>query len=240
MTIPQQQVRLDTCALTLWGRPSDRLVVTVHGLHSHQGDADTQAAVRQALARNEQALTWDLPGHGVRPGTPEDCRVTDAAAELAQIWDWACARYGRLSVFATSLGAYLALLTARQDRLDAACFLSPVVDMVALVDLLMAAAGTTADEVREKGRVETPAGPLVWDQLDFILTHRVENWIVPTRILRGQHDEVVPERSVHDFCTRFAAELTVVPGAGHHLHRPAELAAVARWLAAGEPTTADP
>ncbi|QLQ16700.1 MAG: alpha/beta hydrolase [Micropruina sp.] len=231
MPLSRQVVSLGSLRPTLWGDSAGGLVVTAHGKQSHQGDADVRAAVTHAVARGEQALTWDLPGHGARPGTPADCRITDAATKLSEIWDWASNNFDSLTVFATSMGAYLTLVTAPQDRLDRAEFLSTVVDMKGLVEGLMAAVGVSGDELRARGRVETPDEPLEWDQFDFTTTHQVGQWKVPTRILRGEEDDVVAEQSIRHFCARLGADLTVVPGAAHYFHTPADLAALDRWLA---------
>ncbi|QHO90480.1 hypothetical protein CWT12_02820 [Actinomyces sp. 432] len=47
-------------------------------------------------------------------------------------------------------------------------------------------------------------------------------------IIMGERDELVPRESAEDFCRRFVAGLTVVPGT-HWLHAPGEVDAVAQW-----------
>jgi hypothetical protein len=48
----------------LWGRPSDKLFIAVHGHMSHKEDEIITIFVDEAIKKGYQVLSFDLPEHG--------------------------------------------------------------------------------------------------------------------------------------------------------------------------------
>ena len=117
-----------------WGRPSRQGILYLHG----QGGSKAEAAFFAAAAADAgwQTVSVDLPGHGDRESeaaalvpwqvVPE---LRCALAELRGRWD-------RVGLFGSSLGAWFGLLAYPDAPLAGALFLSPVVDMEALIRVL--------------------------------------------------------------------------------------------------------
>lgn len=221
---------MEACRAVLTGPPSDSVILAVHGKYSHQADADIQTLMDVAVPRGHQVLTFDLPGHGSRPGSPDELRISDAAGEVAGMWAWAGEHFPRRRCFATSLGAYLSLVSIPADSLEEAWLLSPVTDMGALVRGLMSMFDITEDDLRQQQTITTPVETLDWTQYRFIAEHPVGGWATPIRILRGAHDDLVPPGSIEAFCERTGATLTVAPDSGHYFHTESDLAQLRSWL----------
>ena len=118
-------------------------------------------------------------------------------------------------------------------RLEKALFVSPVLDMEALIGDMMAWAGVDEDQLKARGEVPTAFGEtLSWRYLQYVRAHRVRAWPTPTALLRAQGDALVREETVREFLRRFGGTLTVEPEGEHWFHTPEQLAALRRWEAA--------
>ena len=115
-------------------------------------------------------------------------------------------------------------------RLEKALFVSPVLDMEALIGDMMAWAGVDEDQLRARGEIPTAFGEtLSWRYLQYVRAHRVRAWSTPTALLRAQGDTLVREETVREFLRRFGGTLTVEPEGEHWFHTPEQLAALKKW-----------
>lgn len=163
-----------------------------------------------------------FPGYAVRGVSYRD-ETPRAAYDAAR-------REGTVSLLAVSLGAYFALTALGDAEIERAFFLSPVTDMETLIAGLMALAGVTEDELRERKSIPVEGGePLSWDYLQYVRAHPLR-WTVPTDILCGEKDTLLPPGSVERFARRCGARLTILPGGGHWFHTVDELAFLRAWL----------
>lgn len=174
-----------------------------------------------------------------RPLFP-DCTVTgadytgdtpwDAAPELLACYDGLEKKYGSVILIANSIGAYFAMYALRDRRPETAFFISPIVDMEALIRGMMAANGTSEEELREKGTIPTSFGEtLSWAYLTFVREHPLV-WRVPTHILYGERDNLISCPTVARFAEDCGADLTVMPGGEHWFHTEAQMAFLDRWI----------
>lgn len=139
-------------------------------------------------------------------------------------------RYGEIHVIANSIGAYFCLHAGISALIQSAWFLSPVVDLEALICSMMQQAGVTEADLQKKGVISTPFGEtLSWEYLCYVRTHPV-SWHVPTKILCGGKDTLVPFATVRAFAEKTGAEVTVMKSAAHWFHTPEELAFLDRWI----------
>lgn len=215
----------------LWGKPSDRVIVAVHGNMSHKSDMVIQLLAHSAAAKGYQVLSFDLPEHGDRKEEATRCKVQECVKELAGVMDYAQAGWSDVGLFGCSMGAYFGLLACRDRKLTKCLFLSPVVDMGRLIDSMMAWSGVTPEMLAEKREIASPVGQtLYWDYYCYVKEHPVDHWEAPTRILYGELDNLSERSIVEDFAARFGCALEVVEGAEHFFHTEAQLKAYADWL----------
>ena len=222
-----QELKIGTIPAVLYGKPAPNIWLFVHG----QGGNKTEAAAFAALAAPTgwQVLGIDLPEHGDRTGetdfTPWQVvpELRCALAELRGRWD-------RVGLFGSSLGAWFGLLAYPDAPLAGALFLSPVVDMEALIRKMMGWAGVSEERLAREGRIPTTFGQtLSWEYLRYVRTHPARRWRTPTAILYGARDHLTDRETVEAFAARNGCRLTVEEAGEHWFHTPEQLAVVDRW-----------
>ena len=189
-----------------WGRPSRQGILYLHG----QGGSKAEAAFFAAAAADAgwQTVSVDLPGHG------------DRESEAAALVPWQVV---------PELRCALAELRGRWDRVGA-LFLSPVVDMEALIRKMMGWAGVSEERLAREGRIPTTFGQtLSWEYLRYVRTHPARRWRTPTAILYGARDHLTDRETVEAFAARNGCRLTVEEAGEHWFHTPEQLAVVDRW-----------
>lgn len=104
--------------------------------------------------------------------------------------------YDSVILIANSIGAYFSMCALPQEKLEKACFISPIVDMEKLICDMMVWAKTSEAELREKSRIETTFGEtLSWEYLCYVRSHPVD-WRTPTKILYGSRDHLTSRETV--------------------------------------------
>ena len=203
------------------GSDADRAFLVVHGMGGSLNDAAPFASL--AADHSWQVVSVGLP----RSFLPWDCvpYLTTTFAAMR-------ARWSRIGLRATSIGAWFSLQALDGRGVERALLQSPVVDMVGLVEAMMAEAGVNRAQLEVAGELPGPGGSVLsWRYLTWAERHRVERWDAPTSIIVGDADELLVPGSVERFAGRVGADVTTVAGGAHWLHQPAELESIARWEA---------
>lgn len=213
----------------LWGPPSERVIVAVHGAQS--GKTDVPFRLLAEALPSCQVLSFDLPEHGDRKDESTLCKPPVCVRELSAVLDFAESRWTDLSLFAVSMGAYFSLLACPNRKLSHAWFLSPVVDMERLTRDMMSWFQISENSLETEGSIPTPMGQtLYWDDYCYICNHPINCWPFPTDILRGAGDTLVAEETVAAFAERYSCRLRIAEGAEHWFHTPPDLAVLSDWL----------
>lgn len=212
----------------LWGAPSDRVFIHVHGKMSRKEYAESFAELAEEAGF--QTLSFDLPEHGERTDPAVRCDVWNGMRDLNTIADYAFANWHRVSLYACSLGAWFSLQTYGNRLFDTILFQSPVVDMVWLVTHMMQWSGVTEEQLRQAGEIPTPIDSLRWDYYCYILSHPVTRWHPGTRVLYGALDDLQPMDSILSFAQRFKAAVTVSEHSRHPFMEEADHPIVTEWL----------
>ena len=140
----------------------------------------------------------------------------------------------RVTLIANSIGAFFSLHATVDALIEKAYFISPIVDMEALIRGMMRRAGVTEAELTERGTIPTDFGEdLSWDYLCYVRSHPVK-WSAPTAILCGEHDALTPRETMEAFARRHGAALTVMPGGEHWFHTDEQLRFLDRWILEAE------
>lgn len=138
--------------------------------------------------------------------------------------------YDSVILIANSIGAYFSMCALPQEKLEKACFISPIVDMEKLICDMMVWAKTSEAELREKSRIETTFGEtLSWEYLCYVRSHPVD-WRTPTKILYGSRDHLTSRETVTAFAKAHQAELTVMENGEHWFHTAEQMAFLDGWI----------
>ncbi|MDL2253985.1 alpha/beta hydrolase [Ruminococcaceae bacterium OttesenSCG-928-I18] len=215
----------------LFGPGSDTVFVAVHGNRASKNDTSIRLLAEAAVAKGCQVLSFDLPAHGARAEESTPCKAPFCVRDLQTVLRHAKPRWPRLRLFGCSLGAYFGLLAYPNEPFEQALFLSPVVNMQALLEGMMREAGITPDRLRREGEIPTSGETLSWDYYCYVRQHPVATWHTPTEILWGDGDFLTSRQTIEGFCGQFGAHLTVLAGGEHFFHTPRQLAAYKAWLA---------
>lgn len=139
-------------------------------------------------------------------------------------------RYDRLYVIANSVGAYFAMVSLGDCNVEKALFISPVLDMEQLIRGMMDRAGVSEAELREKKEIRTDFGEMLsWEYLRFVREHPI-TWDIPTEILYGGDDDLVPRQTVDRFVHDHGAGLTILEKGGHWFHTDEQVAFLDDWM----------
>lgn len=222
-----QKFMLDDVPSILWGEDSNRVYVHVHGKMSRKEYAESFAAI--AETKGCQTLSFDLPEHGERTDSKR-CDVWDGISDLRTISDYAFANWERVSLYACSIGAYFSLNAYNAMPFEKALFHSPIVDMERLVKNMMLWSGVTEAELESKKEISSPVDTLRWDYYQYIISHPITQWNIPTAILYGGKDNLQPEESVRAFAEKFGCSLTVSENSEHPFMAQSDAPIVENWL----------
>jgi len=224
----QQKLQINGIPAIVWGKPSTRVYLHVHGKMSRKEYAEGFAELAEQAGW--QTISFDLPQHGERTDAAYRCDVWNGCRDLNLIADYAYANWQTVSLFACSLGAYFSLQAYTDRCFERILFQSPIVDMAWLVKHMMLWSGVTEAMLEEQKEIDTPIDLLRWDYYSYILAHPVTNWHTGTQILYGALDNLQERSCIDAFAERFHAKLTVSPGSQHPFMEPADFPIVAAWM----------
>lgn len=190
-------------------------------LHGKGGNAREAERYRALLPG------WRVTGLDYRAQTPWEAREEFLAYFKAARRDGT-----KVLAIANSIGAFFAMQALDETRVDRALFVSPVVDMERLIETMMAGEGITEPELRQRGEIKMEFGEtLSWRYLQDVRQHPIR-WRVPTAILYGSGDALMPRETVEAFARRTGAALTVMEGGEHWFHTKAQMQFLDAWVRA--------
>ena len=194
----------------------EEIVVYVHG----KGGSAQEAEHYKALFPNCEVIGFDY--HAQSPW--------EATEEFSGFFTAVRKRCGKLTLVANSIGAFLSLSSLNEKLVDAAYFISPVVDMEQLICNMMQWADVSEAELAEKLEIPTTFGEtLSWKYLCYVREHPV-SWKIPTRILYGEKDALTSMETIKAFAKKNNAELTVMPGGEHWFHTKEQMQFLDNWI----------
>jgi esterase/lipase len=226
-----QTLKIDTIPSILWGEESKKLFIAVHGNMSNKSDGVIKILSENAVGKNYQVLSFDLPEHGERKTTGYLCKVQNCVKDLRDIMNYARKMYDEISLFACSMGAYFSLLEYYNEDLNQCLFISPVVDMKKIIDNMMVWANVSEKELKEKEQINTEFGQtLYWDYYKYVKEHPIGMWDKRTDILYGAKDNLVSRETIEKFVNKSKCNLTIIEDGEHYFHTKEELNYYKNWL----------
>lgn len=224
----KEKLSIDGIPAILWGKPSKKIYIHVHGKMSRKEYAEQFAET--AASKGIQTLSFDLPEHGERTDIEHRCDIWNGIRDLNVIADYAFAGWETVSLFACSLGAYFSLNAYADRPLEKCLFQSPIADMKWLVQHMMLWSGVSEKQLEEQREIKTEIDTLQWDYYQFILSHPIRRWPFPTAILYGAKDNLQPIKSILAFADKFGAGLTVSEQSEHPFMAAEDSKIVEKWL----------
>lgn len=211
----------------LWGEPSERVYLYVHGKMASKEAAEGFARI--AEEKGFQTLSFDLAQHGERAGEPERCDIWNGIRDLNQAADYAFAHWKQVNLYGCSLGVCFSLYAFADRPFGRCLFQSPILDMEYLIRQMMLWFGVTETQLEQAGEVDTPVDVLSWPYYQYVLSHPVTKWEIPTSILYGGKDTMQSRETICAFVQRFGCRLTVAESSEHPFMAPEDGPIVERW-----------
>ena len=195
-----------------------KLAIYVHGKGGNAGEAGHYRPLLSGFG-------YDVVGFDYRAQNPWEARE-----EFPPFFESEKSGFDSLLLIANSIGAYFAMDSLSALHVDRALFISPVADMEKLICDMMKWANVTEDELCARGEIPTEFGEtLSWDYLCYVRAHPIV-WSVPSRILYGEHDNLISLETVSAFAKRIRAPLTVMKGGEHWFHTEEQMKFADGWI----------
>lgn len=212
----------------IFGAPSDKVYLFVHGKCGSKEDAQNFAEI--VCDKGFQVLSIDLPEHGERRNNAEKLVPWEVAPELQGVLSYAKQHWQSVSLYAVSIGAYFSLLTFQEACFANCLFLSPVLNMVALIEKMMGWAAVSPEQLQAEKEIPTDFGEVLsWAYYTYAKEHPINTWKSPTAILYGGQDNLTDRRTVTDFADVFGCSLQIYEDGEHWFHTEEQLAVLRKW-----------
>ena len=133
-------------------------------IHGKNGSADEAEIYKPVFSEHE------VIGLDYKAETP-----WQAKAEFPSLFDKLCADSDNVILIANSIGAYFAMHSLAEKKINKAYFISPIVDMERLILDMMKWAGVGEKELAQRGEIMTDFGEtLSWEYLCYVREHPIE------------------------------------------------------------------
>lgn len=224
----QEKMKLGAVPAILWGEPSDQIYLFVHGQAGYKEEAESFARI--VAEGGWQVLSIDLPEHGERKDEKNAFNPWHVIPELQMIMQYLKAGWKHIALRANSIGAMYCMISFREETLEQALWVSPILNMEHLIENMMMWANVTEDELKEQKEIPTDFGQtLSWEYLSYIREHRIEKWMVPTEILYGTQDNMQEQFIMEQFAKQFDCGLTFMKDGEHWFHTAKQLEVLNDW-----------
>lgn len=152
-----------------------------------------------------------------------------AKGEFLGYFDRVSVGYDSVMLIANSIGAFFAMSSLSEKKIDRALLISPIVDMEKLISDMMMWAGVTDEELSERGEISTEFGEVLsYKYLCYVRDNPVM-WNVPTYILYGERDNLTAFVTISEFAERINAPLTVMKDGEHWFHTDEQMRFLDEW-----------
>ena len=229
MSVVKKIISLEHIPAVIWGVPSSKVYLYVHG---QGGNKEEAAAFAEIVCRyGFQTLSIDLPEHGERKDEKAAFLPWEVVPEIQSVMEYARKQWQSVSLYANSIGAWFSMQRLASEPLQNCMFVSPVVDMVQLIQRMMGWANVTEEQLKNEKIISTSFGQtLSWDYWRYAVEHPIINWRIPTKILYGENDNMTDFDTIRQFAVKFYCDLTVMKNSGHWLHTEQELTVLKKWI----------
>ncbi len=223
-----KKITIDNIPTIIWGEPSDKLYIFVHGKMSCKEHAKSFAEIAQS--KGFQSLSFDLPEHGERKDSSYRCDIWNGKKDLTVIGDYSFTNWREVSLYACSLGAYFSLHSYMDRALNKCLFQSPMLDMEHMIRQMFIWFNVSEERLRVEKEISTPFDVLRYDYFQYVLENPVKRWDIETAILYAAKDNLQPIEIIKDFVKAHNCKLTVSESSEHPFMQSEDEAIISDWL----------
>jgi pimeloyl-ACP methyl ester carboxylesterase len=224
-----KKIKIHAIPAIIWGSTSSRVYLYIHGQSGCKEEAETFAQI--ACHYSCQVLSIDLPAHGERTDEKNNFDPWHIVPELISVMEYAKSHWTQVSLFANSLGVWFSMLSFENEKIERSLFVSPVLDMKQLISKMMIWANVSELQLERELIIPTSFGQtLSWEYLSYAKRHPITKWNIPTKILYGEHDELIDYDVVEKFAQQFGCDLTVMKNGEHWFHTQEQLGILSDWV----------
>jgi hypothetical protein len=226
------KLRINGIPSIVWGENSSKCFIVIHGKNSNKEDDVIKTFVGYATDKEYQVLSFDLPEHGERKDeTDYTFKVQNCVKDLRKIMDYAKENYREINIFAVSLGAYLSLLEYKDEEINEALFLSPIVNLKVIIDNMMRLNNITFEDLMDEQEITTEFGEKIYlDYYLYVKNNPIVKWDTKTYILFGENDNMQDKELMEKFAGDFRCRLSTVKNGEHYFHTEEQLVYYEKWL----------
>lgn len=218
-----ERIMIKNIPVLLFGEDSDKIYIYIHGKNGNKEEAQSLAQI--ACPKGYRVLSFDLPEHGERADSKEKLLPWTVLHELHEVAVFAKQNSRSASLCAVSIGAYFSLLAFENEVFDKCLFVSPILDMTALINKMMMWASVTPEDLQEKKEIPTNFGEtLSIEYYNYAKTHPILKWQSQSAVLYAGHDNMTERDTVTSFCKKFGCHLRIFEDGEHWFHTEAQLA----------------
>lgn len=216
----------------LWEKGSNKLLIAIHGDQSNKEDAIIKILAQNAIDKDYQVLSFDLPEHGERMNNDYEYNPQNCVSDLIAIYNYATSLAFEIFLFACSIGAYFSLLAYNQFNINNSLFLSPVVNMERIIQNMMNGFPVSEQKLKREKQISLPTGKVLdWNYYTYVKQYPINfDWTFPANILIGSKDTVSEKEFVDTFSRKYNAKLTELEDGEHYFHTLEQLIFFEKWL----------
>lgn len=223
-----ERVEIEGIPALIWGEPSDRVFLCVHGKMSSKESAEGLAWI--AAEKGCQTICFDLPQHGERIKEPRRCDIWNGIQDLTVVGKYVFSGWKDVSLYACSLGAYFSLHAYQGRRFTKCLFQSPIVNMEYLIQQMFRWFDISPERLAREKEIETPIDLMTWDYYQYVLAHPVRRWDSPASILYGGRDDLQSQSVMRNFAGRTGSSITLAEDSEHSFMGEKDVVIVQQWL----------
>lgn len=213
----------------IFGDNSNKVYIYVHGKSGYKEDAEAFAKI--VSGQGFQVLSFDLPEHGERKNDAAKLVPWEAVPEFHSILFYAKQHWQMVSLYASSIGAYFSLLAFSNESFKQCLFVSPILDMTALIEKMMCWANVSEERLKAEKKIPTDFGEtLSWEYYTYAKNNPVTALKSKTAILYAGHDNMTDRATVTAFTDKFKCSLQIHEKGEHWFHTKDQLTVWRDWV----------
>lgn len=217
----------------------DEIVIACHGFGGDKESSAIELLSNELYKENKGVISFDFPGHGESEVDGAFFTIDNCISDLEQVEKYIKEKYGdiKISIFATSFGAYISLLKIirNDENYNKIILRAPAIKMDEVFKdyLLQEDLQTFLD----RGYTTLGFERKITIYSNFykdLLNNKIVDLYNKKReilIIQGDNDNVAPIKHTIEFVEKNKefVKLKILEGADHRMKKPGELDKVIRW-----------
>ena len=225
--IIHEKLHIGDIPTIVYGEQSDKVFLFVHGKCGNKEEAADFAKI--VCSYGYQVISIDLPESGERKDKAK-LVPWEVTIELGSVMTYIKERWQSISLRATSIGAWFSMLSFEDVDFKKCLLVSPMLDMVQLINNMMQWAGVSVQMLEKKQEIETEFGETLSCQYyNYANEHSHKPWKDCTYILYGTQDNMISQETVEAFANKYGCKLAIMENGEHWFHTEEQVSFMNEW-----------